>query len=76
MKKHSKKTYTLKKTKQAKKTNTSKRTQGREFVNKKDVAMMPRTFDLAVLEMINLNAAGIDVATKEGSATQVMLVKK
>ena len=62
MNKQSKKTYTLKKTN---KTNTKKRTRARQSVKKKEAKTTQRIFDPAILEMLNPNAAGVDVASEE-----------
>jgi transposase len=62
MKKQTKKTYTLKKTN---KTNTRKRTRVGQSVKKKEAATRQLRFDPAILDMLNPNAAGIDVASEE-----------
>jgi transposase len=62
MNKQAQKTYTLKKTN---KTDTRKRPQRRQAVKKKEAETTQRRFDPAIFEMINPNAAGIDVASEE-----------
>jgi transposase len=47
------------------KTNKTKRPQTQESVKQKDETMIPQHFDPAIFEMLNPNAAGIDVATEE-----------
>jgi transposase len=62
MNKQAKKTSILKKTN---KTNTRKRPQPHYSVKKKVTETTQRCFDPAMFEMINPNAAGIDVASEE-----------
>jgi len=62
MKKKANKTYTLKKTN---KTNTKKKTRTRQSVKKKEAEARELSFDPAIFDMLNPNAAGIDVATEE-----------
>ena len=62
MKKQPKKTDTLKKTD---KTQTKESTQTRQAVKKKEAETTQRSFDSAIVDMLNPNAAGIDVATEE-----------
>jgi hypothetical protein len=65
MNKQTRKTYPLNKTNKTDKTRTSKRTQTRQSVKKKDAEAPHRKFDPAIFEMINPNAAGINVASEE-----------
>ena len=62
MNKQSNKTYTLKKTK---KTDMKKTPQAQQSVKKKEVETTQQRFDPAILEMLNPNAAGLDVASEE-----------
>jgi transposase len=62
MKKQTSKTYTLNKTN---KTNTRKSAQAQQSVKKKEAKTTQRSFDPAIFDMLNPNAAGIDVATEE-----------
>jgi hypothetical protein len=59
---------TTQKTQKAHKTNKTNKTnqaQAQGAVKKKDETMAPHHFDPAMVEMINPNAAGIDVASEE-----------
>ncbi len=62
MKKKANKTYTLKKTT---KTNTTKKTLTQQSVKNKETETTQLSFDPAMFDMLNPNAAGIDVATEE-----------
>ena len=51
--------------KKTNKTNKTNKPQTPQSVKKKEEAMPPQHFDPAIFEMLNPNAAGIDVATEE-----------
>jgi hypothetical protein len=58
-------TYTLNKTNKTNTTNTRTRAQTQQSVQKKAAETTQRRFDPALVDMINPNAAGIDVASEE-----------